>query len=116
MSKLGIKESKVKVPRSPIPDEKVKPPKTHAPVRIVYVWSLVFLGMVLYTFTWFTMGTLVMTVIDAITASFHFAAPWDTIVESIRNCFLIHPIIALIGWFIYGILNSAKRDVDTWRV
>lgn len=82
---------------------------------IVYVWALVMLAMVIYTFAWFSMGLVIMTFIDAVTTSMNFAPPWDSVVEFIRNCFLIHPIISLVGWFIYGILNSAKRDVDTWR-
>jgi hypothetical protein len=84
-------------------------------VRIVYVWALVFLGMVIYCFVWFSMGMVVMTFIDAIIASASFSAPWDSVVEFCRTCFLIHPIISLVGWFLYGIINSLRRDVETWR-
>lgn len=101
---------RVKMPEMP----KVKIPKVSF-TRIVYVWALVFLAMVLYAFVWFSMGLVIMTFIDAIVASSNFAAPWDSVVEFIRNCFLIHPIISLIGWFIYGIINSMRRDVETWR-
>lgn len=84
-------------------------------VNIVFVWALVFLSMVLYCMVWFSMGMVVMTFIDAIVATANFSAPWDTVVEFCRNCFLLHPIISLVGWFIYGILNSLRRDVETWR-
>lgn len=84
-------------------------------VRIVYVWALVFIAMVMYVFVWFSMGMVVMTFIDAIVVSADFASPWDTVVTFIRNAFLIHPVISLVGWFIYGILNSMRKDVDTWR-
>lgn len=84
-------------------------------VRILFVWALVFMAMVIYVFVWFSMGLVVMTFIDAIVASANFAAPWDSVVSFIRNAFLIHPIISLVGWFIYGILNSLRRDVETWR-
>ena len=56
-----------------------------------------------------------MTFIDVIVASVSFADPWDQVVEFIRNCFLVHPIISLVGWFLYGIVNSMRRDVETWR-
>lgn len=88
------------------------------PVRVVYTWALVLMGMVIYVFVWFSMGMVVMTFIDVMAASaakMWNNAMWDQVVEFIRNCFLIHPIISLIGWFIYGIVNSMRRDVETWR-
>jgi len=89
-------------------------PKPHN-VNIVYTWTLVFLGMVLYTFVWFAMGTFIMTFIDAIVNSFSFSEPWSSTVQFVRMVFLWHPVISLIGWIIYGIINSMKRDVDQWR-
>ena len=86
---------------------------------IVYVWAMVFLGMVIYTFTWFTLGLPLMYFIDAIRTSMSASITdpmWLNVVSFILLCFEIHPIISLIGWFIYGILNSTHRDVDTWRV
>jgi hypothetical protein len=86
---------------------------------IVYVWAMIFLGMVIYTFTWFTLGLPLMYFIDAIRTSMSttVADPmWFSVVNFILLCFEIHPIISLVGWFIYGILNSTHRDVDTWRV
>jgi len=71
--------------------------------------------MVIYVFVWFSLGLTVMTFIDVIVASVSFADPWDQVVEFIRNCFLVHPIISLVGWFLYGIVNSMRRDVETWR-
>lgn len=93
----------------------VAPRQYNSFARIVYVWTLVFLGMVLYTFIWFSLGMVVMTFMDAIVAASNFAAPWDSVVDFCRTCFLIHPIISLLGWFLYGILNSMRRDVETWR-
>lgn len=96
----------------------LKMPKPMFPVKIVYVWGLVFLSMVVYVFVWFSMGLVVMTFIDAVSTAAQdmWTNPmWDSIVEFCRNAFLIHPIIALVGWFLYGILNSMRRDVETWR-
>lgn len=88
------------------------------PSRIVYVWAMVFLAMVVYALAWFSMGLVVMTFIDAVAAaasSMWDNAMWDSVIDFARNAFLIHPIISLVGWFIYGILNSMRRDVETWR-
>jgi hypothetical protein len=110
----GKLESSWKIPQS---EEPIKIPKSsQSPVRILYVWSLVFLGMFLYAFVWFVLGLPLVYLIDAVRNSLTITDPmWNTVVDFIMLCFEIHPIISLVGWFIYGILNSAKRDVDTWR-
>lgn len=88
------------------------------PCRVVYVWTLIFLALIIYVFVWFSMGLVVMTFIDVMAASASSMwnnATWDTVVDFCRNCFLIHPIITLVGFFLYGIVNSLRRDVETWR-
>lgn len=117
LEKTGIRENKMKVPKSPIPENKIELPKVfNPPVRILYVWALIFLAMALYTFTWFTLGLPLMYFIDAVRNTITFADPmWEGVVDFLLICFEIHPVVSLIGWFIYGILNSSKRDVDTWR-
>ena len=88
------------------------------PCRVVYVWTLIALGMIVYVFMWFSMGMVVMTFIDVMAAAasdMWSNAMWDQVVEFIRNCFLIHPLIALVGWFIYGIVNSMRRTAETWK-
>jgi hypothetical protein len=117
--KLGIREASVKIPKSPIPEKEIEPPKApHFPVKILYVWAMIFLAMMLYTMAWFTAGLPLIYFIGAVRATITAASSdpmWIGVVDFITICFQIHPIISLIGWFIYGILNSAKRDVDTWR-
>jgi len=105
LGKIGrsIKEPRIELPR-------------FSKVNVVYVWALVFLGMVLYTMVWFICGIFIMTFIDAITANFSFGQPWDSLVDLVTTIFLYHPVIALFGWIIYGILNSMRRDVEEWKV
>jgi hypothetical protein len=91
-------------------------PKAFLPVQIVYVWAVVFIAMGVYAIVWFTNGIWVMMLIDSLTSSYTFAEPWATVVNFVRWAFLIHPVIALLFWFLYGALNSVKRDVDQWRV
>lgn len=115
--KLGSTGSKIKLPRVELPKkkQKVEIPRPSFPVKIVYTWALVFLAMSVYTITWFICGIFLFPFINALTASVDFGSQWNSVVDFIKNCFLIHPIISLLGWFIYGIINSFKRDVDTWR-
>jgi len=110
--KLGRKESRNSKVST---DEEPAKLKINLPIRVVYVWALVFLGMVLYVFVWFSMGIAVMTFVDSVVATFNFGDPWDSLVTFVRNLFLFHPIISLIGWLIYGIINSMRRDVESWR-
>jgi hypothetical protein len=115
--KLGVRKSNVKDPKSPIPEHTIEPPKAfNPPIRIIYLWAMIFIAMALYVVTWFTLGLPVVYFINAIRTTVTFTDPmWEGVVDFVLICFEIHPIISLIGWFIYGILNSSKRDVDTWR-
>lgn len=96
-----------------IPDVR---PRVPGPIRIVWVWTMVFLGIVLYAIAWFTLGTAAMAVISAIEGSYTFAAPWSSVVDQIKKVILWHPIFAMIGWLLWGFLNSMKREVRTWQV
>jgi hypothetical protein len=77
---------------------------------------MVFLGMVIYALAWFTLGSVTMTIIESIEASFSFGGNWDSVVELVKNIVLWHPIISLFGWILWGFLNSMRRDVRTWEV
>lgn len=94
------------------PSNKIKP---IFPVKIVMVWSLVFIGIIIYALVWFVFGAVAMTYIEAISESFSFDSPWDNVVTLITNVVLWHPIIAMFGWLVWGFLNSMRRDVTTWQ-
>lgn len=114
--KLGSIESKVKLPKFRLPRrQKVKMPKPNFPVKIVLVWFEVFLAMAIYTVGWFACGLLVFPFITAIQSSMTFDSQVNVVITFIKACFLYHPIIALIGWFIYGILQSFMKGRYTWQ-
>lgn len=95
-----------------------KIPIPHPPfnrTRILFTWFIVFLAMSIYAIAWFSCGLVVMPFIDAISNSYSFSDPWNTIVSAVKLFFLYHPIIAIIGWIIWGFINSLKRDVEKWR-
>jgi len=97
-------QDKIPVPRVPF-----------GKVRVLYVWAIVFIAMCVYAVAWFTAGMIVMPFIDALTSSYDFGSQWNQVVALIKTLFLWHPIIALVGWIIWGFLNSVKRDIDRWR-
>lgn len=72
------------------------------------------MGMIIYAFMWFIFGAVAQTYIDAIDSAFTFGQPWDQVLEMIEQIIYYHPIISMIGWLIWGFLNSARRDVRSW--
>jgi len=94
------------------PSHKIKP---IFPVKIVMVWSLVFIGIIIYSLVWFVFGAVAMTYIEAISDSFSFDAPWSSVITLVTNVILWHPVIAMFGWILWGFLNSMRRDVRTWE-
>jgi len=97
------------------PSRKMKP-MFPATTNIVMVWSMVFIGLIIYALIWFTFGAVAMTYIDAISDNFTFDPPWDNVVTLSRNVILWHPVISMFGWILWGFLNSMRRDVRTWEV
>lgn len=90
--------------------------KPRLPSNIVLTWAMVFIGIVFYAVAWFTFGIVALTVIDSITTAFSFEAPWDSVVEFCRNVVLLHPIFAMVGWLIWGFIDSMRKPVKTWEV
>jgi hypothetical protein len=82
----------------------------------VFVWVFVLLAIVTYAFAYYTIGSVALIFIDAVTNSINFPAPWDSILIIMKNVVYYHPLIALFGWILWGILNSMKRDVRTWEM
>jgi hypothetical protein len=82
-------------------------------VEIVFVWANVFLAMCLYTVVWFACGLFVFPFITAIQGSMTFDTQVDTTISFIKACFLYYPIVSLIGWFIYGVINSFRSQNQT---
>jgi hypothetical protein len=56
------------------------------------------------------MGRGIIAVILAVEESYTFVSPWDATVVLIKNVIAYHPIIAMVGWLIWGFLNSARRE------
>ncbi|MHA1408482.1 MAG: hypothetical protein ACTSSG_14040 [Candidatus Heimdallarchaeaceae archaeon] len=89
--------------------------KVDFPIRIVMVWTLVLIGMVLYSFAWYVFSIVAFSFIDAIVSSFNFGSQWNNITDLIKNLLYFHPVICLFGWILWGFLNSMRRDVREWE-
>ncbi len=85
---------------------------------IVALWGAIFISMVVYFICWFTMGLPLIYIIDALRTQVTLAgatAMMEAVIDGCLFAFEIHPVIALVGWFIYGLLHSARRDTDVYR-
>lgn len=85
------------------------------PVRIAWVWAMVFLAIIVYASVWFMFGYMVMEIISAIEASYTFTSPLAETVTLLKYVIAWHPIIAMFGWILWGFLNSMRRDVRTYE-
>jgi hypothetical protein len=85
-------------------------------VRIVFTWAQVFIGLVLYAIFWYIFGMMAMQVMGAIDSYYTFLSPFDSTVDLIKKVLAWHPIIAMFGWLLWGILNSTRREPVTYEV
>lgn len=87
------------------------------PVRIVWVWGMVLMGILLYTMMWFIFGRVVFEVILAMEGAFNFSiSPIDNIANLLKYVIAWHPLFAIFGWFLWGYLNSMRREVREYEV
>lgn len=83
---------------------------------IVTLWGMVFIGMAVYFICWFTMGLPLIYFIDVVRDELTgLSTMGEQVIDGCLFAFEIHPAIALLGWFIYGIMHSAKRDTDVYK-
>jgi len=86
------------------------------PVKIVYVWTMVFIAIVLYAFMWYINSWWIWKVIEAVESTFTFPAPLDSVTDVIKYVLYLHPLFAMAGWLLWGIRNSMKRDVRAYEM
>ena len=79
-------------------------------VRIIFVWTSVILALLLFSFFWFIAGLVLMPVIDLTIASYAFSSDYLNVVTLIKNVILYLPIIASIGFLIWGAMNSSRHQ------
>jgi len=80
------------------------------PVRIAYVWAMVFVGICIYAMFWFMFGWAAFSVIEAVEAGYTFTGQASFVVELLKNVIAYHPLLAMVGWLLWGYINSQRRD------
>ena len=111
---LGSLGNKSNLRRGKVVDD-IRSRLTFTKIQIAYVWAMVFMGIVIYSMFWFIFGMMLYNVTAAIESAYTFQSPADNTVTLIKNVIAWHPIIAMFGWLLWGILNSMRRDVRTYE-
>lgn len=90
----------------------------HNKQGIVVLWGLIFIAMAVYLLCWFTVGLPLVYFINAVRVNMisSLDAYGVAVIDFVMFALEIHPVIALFGWFIYGIMHSAKKETDLYRV
>jgi len=84
--------------------------------QIAYVWALVFIGIVVYAFVWFSQIWWLWLFIEAFEDAVTLDPAAQSVVEILKAVIAYHPLIAVFGWLLWGFLNSMRRDVRTYEV
>ena len=78
---------------------------------VVYAWVIVLVLMFTYAVVWFTAGWAAMKFVDTAEEQFTFSDRESGIITLAKNIFAWHPVIVFIGYLLYAIVNSQRRDV-----
>ena len=77
---------------------------------VVWVWSVIFIGLFIYSLVWFTTGWAVMEVADAVESEYTFEGPAAYASSFIKLMFEYNPILFLFGLLLWGYVNSQRSD------
>jgi len=79
------------------------------PIRLTYVWGCVLVAIIIYALIWYTFGTLIMTYIKAVEGVAGFTGLTADVSTIIKTVIAWHPFLALMGWLVWGFLNSLRK-------
>ena len=82
----------------------------HDKRAVVWVWSVVFMGLFIYSLVWFTTGWAVMEVADAVENEYTFEGPAAQASSFIKLMFEYNPLLFLFGLLLWAYVNSQRRD------
>lgn len=95
--------------------EKISKPLITFKNQLAYVWVMVLLAIVFYCIAWYAFGGVGLTVINALEGAFNFGDEFDTISTFCKNVILLHPVISLLGWLVWGFYNSLRKDTQFYE-
>lgn len=77
----------------------------------IYAWVMVTLSIFTYSIMWFTAGWSILEVADTMKSEFDLGTRGDAVADMLNIVFAYHPVIVILGFIMYGLASSVKRDV-----
>jgi len=76
---------------------------------VLWVWTVIIVGLFVYSLMWFTTGWAVMEVADNVEAEYTFTGPAAFASTFIKTMFQWHPVLFLFGLILWGYVNSQRK-------
>lgn len=77
---------------------------------VIWVWTIIIVGLFVYSLIWFTTGWAFIEVADAVEDQYTFTGSASYAASFMRLMFEYHPILFLFGMILWGYINSQRRD------
>jgi len=76
---------------------------------VLWVWTVILVGLFVYSLMWFTTGWAVMEVADSVESEYAFTGAAASASTFIRTMFQYHPVLFLFGLILWGYVNSQRK-------
>ena len=76
---------------------------------VIWVWTVILVGLFVYSLMWFTTGWAVMEVADSVESEYTFNEPASYASAFIKTMFQYHPVLFLFGLLLWGYVNSQRK-------
>lgn len=64
---------------------------------------------------WFVFGMTLFQIITAVESAYTFTGTAAQVVDLLKAVVAYHPVFALVGWLVWGYINSSRRSVRTYE-
>lgn len=82
---------------------------------IVYVWVAALLLICMYSIAWFTLVLPAFTVMDSVETAREWTGSEQQVFNLARLVLQWHPLIMIFGLTIWALVNSAKKEYQTYE-
>ena len=76
---------------------------------VLWVWTVILVGLFVYSLMWFTTGWAVMEVANNVEDEYAFTGAAAFASTFIKTMFQYHPVLFLFGLILWGYVNSQRK-------
>lgn len=77
----------------------------------IFAWVIAFVMIFAYSAIWFTAGWAALEVVETAEAEFDLEDRALGNIDLAKTVFAFHPVIVIVGYLLYALVNSQRRDV-----